>query len=230
MLIDDHSRSDCYLAAPGLGRGNYPTGQDAEKMFDRNTSTKYLNIGVCDSENADLSNVCGVDTGLYLSPRGGLSLLLAFRFWTTDSYRSRDPFQITVEASNRDPSMLSLGSSWTLIYNDTSGMDIVAARFTPGQICSLFINANVYSSWSSLSSENYLFWWSNFLFSISGNTFGPPCTYPMWLTDTRRWRQLVTYFATTSHAIGCPSISSLPSNGFFINEKELVSIQSFHQG
>ena len=142
--------SDSRLSTPGLNSGNYPPGKDAGKAFDRSNGTKYVNFGVCNSTYVGAANECGEATGLYLTPQQGPSLLLAFRFWTADSFAPRDPIQITIEATNQDPLMLSLGASWTLIYNGTSGMEIAPPRSSPGQIRWLPNNLNVYSSYRVL--------------------------------------------------------------------------------
>lgn len=143
--------ADSSFSTPGLNSGNYPPGQDAGKAFDRNNGTKYVNFGVCNSSYVGAANECGEATGLHLTPRRGPSLLLAFRFWAAESFALRDPIQITIEATNQDPLIPSLGSSWTLIYNGTSGMEIEPPRSSPGQIRWLSNNLNVYSSYRVLT-------------------------------------------------------------------------------
>jgi hypothetical protein len=139
-----------YPSSVGLSMSNYPAGQGPQQAFDGNTSTKYVNFGVCNSTVGANMTVCGDNTGLYFSPRRGISLLLGFRFCTPDSYPGRDPMLVTFEGSNQTSTTLTLGSSWTLIYNGTSGLANDPGRFTCGITQWLSNNSIWYTSYRML--------------------------------------------------------------------------------
>jgi hypothetical protein len=54
----------------GTGVGNYYTGEIPNNAFDNQTNTKYTNFGICSLAGPD-SLLCGLSTGLYLTPQGG---------------------------------------------------------------------------------------------------------------------------------------------------------------
>jgi hypothetical protein len=91
-------------------------------VFDMNNGTRYNSYGSC-NKNANLSADCGSNTALYLTVRPWSSLLIVLRFRTGNNLTSRDPLTVTVERSNLNSSELSLGLSWTLIYNGSTGLD-----------------------------------------------------------------------------------------------------------
>jgi hypothetical protein len=121
-----------YQSVAGYSSGNYPPTQGPAQAFDGSTSTKYINFGTCNSTVGASLNQCGDNTGLYLMPRQGATLLLGFTFCTSDSYPQRDPMIVTVEGSNQPLPVLTLGSSWTLIYNGSAGLDTDPGRNTCG--------------------------------------------------------------------------------------------------
>jgi hypothetical protein len=108
-----------------------------------------VGIGVCTYSGA-IATDCGNNTGLYLSPQRGSSLLLAFRFWTADNCSLCDPYIITVEGSNKPQPVLPSGSSWTLIYNGSSGLQTDPGRYSFGQMIWLSNNIVYYSSYRIL--------------------------------------------------------------------------------
>ena len=141
---------DVTLSTEGVSQGNYPVTQGPDKLFDGNQTTKYVNFGECNSAVGALDSICGVNTGLYVSLQRGSGLLLAFQFMTANSFYERDPINITIEGSNRNASELMLGSSWTLIYTGSSGLENTTARFTYGEMRFLSNNTRWYSSYRLL--------------------------------------------------------------------------------
>ncbi|CAF2149244.1 unnamed protein product [Rotaria magnacalcarata] len=125
--------SDSNLASSGTGIGKYYPGEVPDNVFDRNTSTKYTNFGNCNITGI-VSPTCAQDTGFYLTLQRGASLLVAFRFATANSYPLRDPLMITIEGSNSNSTELTRGSSWTLLYNGSSGISTNQSRLTYGSI------------------------------------------------------------------------------------------------
>ena len=102
--------------------------------------------------------------------RRGSSLLLDLQFCTGNDLQNRDPFTITIEGSNQAPSLLTLGSSWTLIYNGSTGLQPFTNRYTCGAILSVPNNSVWYSSYRILSHQSAVL---------------------MWLLNTLRWNSLV---------------------------------------
>jgi hypothetical protein len=64
-------------ATPGNNIGNYPPAEIPDNACDNDTSTKYLNFGLCNPYESALN--CGLNTGLYLTPQRGASLVVALR-------------------------------------------------------------------------------------------------------------------------------------------------------
>ena len=141
---------DATLSTEGFSQGNYPGAQGPNTLFDQNNLTKYVSFGVCNSTIGGSSANCGVNTGVYLSLQRGPTLLLGFQFMTPNSFYERDPINITIEGSNRNASELMLGSSWTLIYTGSSGLENTTARFTYGEMRFLSNNTRWYSSYRLL--------------------------------------------------------------------------------
>ncbi|CAF1366403.1 unnamed protein product, partial [Didymodactylos carnosus] len=115
------------------GGGNcqyYNANQSPMAAIDDILSTKYLNFGSATSSTT--SPVAGVGTGFYVTPVNGATLLSGIVFVTADDYPARDPLTITVEGSNNLSSSLTLGSSWTLMYNGSTGLDTDPGRNTYG--------------------------------------------------------------------------------------------------
>ncbi|CAF3482514.1 unnamed protein product [Rotaria socialis] len=119
------------LASSGTGIGKYYPQQGPGNLFDRNTNTKYVSFGDCNNITAG-SPTCAQNTGFYLTPQRGASLLVAFRFATAESYPQRDPLMITLEGSNSNSTELTRGSSWTLLYNGSCGISTNQIRLTYG--------------------------------------------------------------------------------------------------
>lgn len=114
---------DSRLASAGNNMGQFVSGDVAANVFDGDLTNRYASYGVCQSTSSPQLN-CGQDTGLYLSLSRGPALLVAFRICTADSCLNCDPITVTIEGSNRTSVALTLGSSWTLLYKGSSGLDI----------------------------------------------------------------------------------------------------------
>ncbi|CAF1461287.1 unnamed protein product [Adineta ricciae] len=103
--------------------GTYWSTEPSENALDGNISTEYTNHGICNSESP-LSFQCGLNTGLYLTLEVKQATLIGFQIGTNKGWSYRDPLTITIEGSNSNKSELTLGKSWILIYNGTTGLTI----------------------------------------------------------------------------------------------------------
>jgi hypothetical protein len=103
-------------------------------MFDGNLTSVYTNYENCNTGSSTISITCGKNTGLYLTLNSEPFILVAFSIGTVPTYSTRDPLTITIESSNLTGSALTLGSSWTLIYNGSSGLTLDPGRATMGPL------------------------------------------------------------------------------------------------
>jgi hypothetical protein len=124
---------DSNAASPGSGVGNYVAAENSSNAFDLNPATKYNSYGPRTSASA-FSDACDVNTGAYFTPSGGSSLLQSIQFCAANDSPNRDPLTVTVEGSNGPSSALTFGSSWSLIYNGSTGLDTDPGRTTYGII------------------------------------------------------------------------------------------------
>lgn len=132
----------------GSGPGTYIANEGPSMTLDRNFNTKYTSDGSCNYFMSNLS--CGINTGVYFTPIRGPSLLRSLRFYTANDYPARDPVTVTVEGSNQTSSpALTSGSSWTLIYNGSSGLNVDPGRQAYG-ITEYFSNSDWYRSYRLL--------------------------------------------------------------------------------
>lgn len=138
-------------ATPGMGAGNYWPANSPNNVFDSNWTTTFASYGV--GNVSTITSFGGLNTGVYLTLSGNPFVLKAFRFITTVASSGRDPMQVTIEGSNHVGSALTLGSSWTLIYNGSTGLDINPGRSQPGLQKTLRNNALPFSSYRFLITE-----------------------------------------------------------------------------
>jgi len=137
------------LSLPGTSIGSYYPSEMPSNILDKNINTKYTNFGPCNYNIFQTAVNCGVQSGLYLTLQRGAILLLGVRFCTALSLPNRDPITITIEGSNQTSTALMLGSSWTLIYNGSTGLSSNPGRGIYGPTQS-FSNSIVYSSYRIL--------------------------------------------------------------------------------
>ncbi len=107
---------------PGVDIGSYWESASAEKLFDMDLETVYTNHGECTAFSLK-SEKCGVNTGFYITLNNGSFILAQFQIAASGILNSRDPVTMTIEGSNRNSSELTLGSSWTLIYEGSTGLE-----------------------------------------------------------------------------------------------------------
>ena len=130
------------------GIAQYQSSEGPGKAFDQNSGTKYLLYGSCSAvANPDY---CGINNGLHVSPQQGLTLLLAIQFTTGSDNPDRDPLSITIEGSNATSSALMLGTSWSLVYNGSTGLNVDPGRQNNSLSQCIPHNANWYLSYRLL--------------------------------------------------------------------------------
>ncbi|CAF1277908.1 unnamed protein product [Adineta steineri] len=134
----------------GDGFGGSPIDQTAVRACDGDISTKYLTFGECNRGEIRLD--CGLNTGFYMILKRGASLVTGLQICTADDYPQRDPLKVSLEGSNQSVLNLTLGSSWTLIYNGDSGLNTDPGRQTCGMI-QRFNNIIPYKSYRFLVSS-----------------------------------------------------------------------------
>ena len=75
-----------------------------------------------------------MNSGLYLTLNGGPYTLIGFYVGTQTYSPARDPLTFTIEGSNAVGALLPFGSSWTLIYNGSSGLTPDPGRYVYGAL------------------------------------------------------------------------------------------------
>ena len=112
--------SDSSASIAGDGVGNYYYTEGPNYACDNNSTTKYTNFGYCNSSSSSYRQ-CGQDTGFYVTPQRGATLIRSIRFCTGNDQPPRDPLTVTIAGSNQT-SALTLGTSWNLIFNGSTGL------------------------------------------------------------------------------------------------------------
>ena len=117
----------------GSGAGTFYTAQPVTNLFDLKLTTKFTSRGSPGSGN---NAMAGLNTGFYVTLAQCQPTLVQFRFATNNVGPERDPIMITVEGTNG--ANLMAGTSWTLIYNGSSGLEnTLPATYGPYQTISM---------------------------------------------------------------------------------------------
>jgi hypothetical protein len=116
----------------GPSNGQYPNAAEGpSSAHDYDVSTKYNSYG--SANVSQTSPNAGIGTGFYVTMAVGACVATGIQFATGNDAPERDPITMTLEGSNvANTSLLSIGSSWTLIYNGSTGISdtIVPSRTT----------------------------------------------------------------------------------------------------
>ena len=131
-------------SSAGGGNGDYWPTEPPKAALDGNITTEYTNHGYSDDR---LNITSGMYTGLYFTIHDGPFHLTRFRMATCRYSPVRDPMTITIEGSNKNPSELTHGKSWTLIYRGSSGLDKDTKPSTYGYIISVANNSVSFRSY-----------------------------------------------------------------------------------
>jgi len=151
-LWDTIVGGDGTIATPGNGKGNYIPAEGPPNAFDGSCNNKFLSFGYC-SEQSTWTLECGANTGFTVTLASGAAVMKSFQVCTGNDRPDRDPEVITLEGTNSTGSDLLLGSSWTLIYNGPSGLEIDPGRNQLGRIIRFRYNDIAYSSYRLLVQE-----------------------------------------------------------------------------
>ena len=113
------------------GVGTYYAGQSPDNLFDNKFTTRYTSRG---NSSSGINAIAGLNTGFHVTITRCQPTLTLFRFATASngSSTSRDPMAVTVEGTNCDS--LFNCTSWTLLYNGTTGLDAETNRSTYGNL------------------------------------------------------------------------------------------------
>ena len=119
------------------------------QAIDDSVGTKYLNYGGIGGHSI-INNAPGVDTGYYVTPAiSNASVAVGVCFATANDAPNRDPITITLEGTNSDA--LDDGSSWSFIYNGSTG---ISPTDDPGRMTFVaqqnFSNSIAYKSYRLL--------------------------------------------------------------------------------
>ncbi|CAF1148145.1 unnamed protein product [Adineta ricciae] len=141
--------ADSVAASAGEWQCHYMVRESPDKACDGNVSTKYLSFGAC--YNGGKGPTCGMGTGFYLELSRGPTLVNGMKVCTANDFDQRDPIHVSLEGSNLPGRDLSLGSSWTLLYDGSSGLETDPGRKECGPL-QLFNNTKEYRSYRFLVS------------------------------------------------------------------------------
>lgn len=89
-------------------------------------------------------------TGFYFTLCRDATVLLNFRFRTANDSPQGDPQTLTIEGSSKPTFALILSTSWTLIYNGSTGLEANLSRFQYGSYQNLPNNTVSYKSYRFL--------------------------------------------------------------------------------
>jgi hypothetical protein len=108
---------DSLVVTEGPSNGQYPNANEGPAgVNDYNVLTKYNSYG-----SANVSTIlpgAGIGTGFYVTMAVGACVATDIQFAAANDAPERDPITMTLEGSNVvNTSLLSEGSSWTLIYS-----------------------------------------------------------------------------------------------------------------
>ena len=138
-------------ATAGTGVGQYVRRHPPGNVFDNNRNTKYQSFGWCSLSSSNVSG-CGHNTGLYFELASGATLIVGLRICEGMNARQRNPQLVSLEGSNQSGIDLTLGASWTLIYQGSAELDNIPSNEDCGRIIT-FTNTVRYSSYRFLVLE-----------------------------------------------------------------------------
>ena len=137
------------MSTSGYSAGQYWPSQSSGNLFDGHLTGAYTKHGYCDL-TVSATLLCGVNTGFYLTLNDGPFTLAGFYVGTENVDTARDPLTCTIEGSNAAGGSLPTGSSWTLIYNGSTGIDPDPGRNVYGALQRISIASPPFKSYRFL--------------------------------------------------------------------------------
>ncbi|CAF1436910.1 unnamed protein product [Adineta ricciae] len=138
------------ISTPGDRDDQYEETEPPNHACDGNVSTIYSTFSPCG--RGDRQQKCGLNTGFYLQLQHGPILVNGLRICYAYTSFASDPYIVSLEGSNLSSEHLILGTSWTLIYNDTIELRGTSSTTTCGTV-QIFPNTNHYSNYRFLVSR-----------------------------------------------------------------------------
>ena len=129
------------LSTVGSGPGQFPAAESPPNAIDNDVTKKYLNFGT--------SPVWGINTGFYVTPSAGASIVVGLHFATANDSSNRDPMSFTLEGTNSDP---ATATDWALIASGNTGLATDPGRSTWEAASDepTFANSTAYTSYRLL--------------------------------------------------------------------------------
>jgi hypothetical protein len=129
------------LSTAGTGSGQFPTAESPPNAIDNDVTKKYLNFGT--------SPVPGINTGFYVTPSAGASIVVGLHFATANDSPNRDPMAFTLEGTNSNP---ATAIDWALIASGNTGLATDPGRNTweDASVEPTFANSTAYTSYRLL--------------------------------------------------------------------------------
>jgi hypothetical protein len=129
------------LSTAGSGSGQFPPTESPPNAIDNDPGKKYLNFGT--------DPVRGINTGFYVTPSAGASIVVGLRFAAANDSPSRDPVTFTLEGTNSDP---ATATDWALIASGNTGLATDPGRTTweAASVEPTFANSTAYTSYRLL--------------------------------------------------------------------------------
>ena len=118
---------DSLFVSEGPSNGQYPNAAEGPgSAHDYDVLTKYNSYGTANVSMTLFG--AGIGTGFYVTMSIGACVATGIQFATGNDAIERDPITMTLEGTNIiNASLLSLGSSWTLIYSGPTGISNTTA-------------------------------------------------------------------------------------------------------
>ncbi len=125
-------------------QANWPGGEPPANAINDNIGNKYLNFG----DDTVANQAAGENTGFYVTPAAGETVVGGLRFATANDGDNRDPMTFTLEGTNGDPA----ADAWTLIASGDTGLATNPGRNTWQDASTepLFANTDAYTSYRLL--------------------------------------------------------------------------------
>jgi hypothetical protein len=131
------------VSTEGTGSGQYPSAESPPNAIDNDLGKKYLNFGGTGTSGP------GENTGFYVTPSSGASVVVGLHFAAANDSPERDPLVFTLEGTNSDPTM---ATDWALIATGDTGLQTDPGRnnWEVDNVEPTFTNTDAYTSYRLL--------------------------------------------------------------------------------